>query len=151
MKKLNKIFNVIFIYVNIALILMYCILISIWNKFKAEYIHVPEYTIDLNNLNHALVKFKLKEINYDNIKGIVIDSFHSGSDGYRYMHIYNNKGQLIISLGWLIEILSNDDNLFLLCNIIKDNCYTYTVKTKPWWWLSNDVFYMHITNKNLED
>jgi hypothetical protein len=88
----KKFLNLIFTYINFVLMLIYYILISILNKFKTEYIQVYEYTQDFNNLNYVLVKFNLKEINYDNIKGIVIDSFHSGSDGHRHMHIYNNKG-----------------------------------------------------------
>jgi hypothetical protein len=65
----------------------------------AEYKFIPVHSIDLNTTNSPLIKFKLKEINYDNIKGIVIDSFNSGSHGYRYMRIYDNKGRLITNIG----------------------------------------------------
>ena len=127
------------------------IIMSITNTFIAKYIFFPMYSIDLNKINYGLIQFKLKEINYDNIKGIVFDSFHSGSYGYRYMRIYNNKGQLIMNIGWLVETVGHDDNLIKLTNIIKNNCNAYINKTKPWSWLRDDVFYMHITDKNIYD
>jgi hypothetical protein len=72
---------------------------SIINIFIAKHIIFPVHSIDLNNISSGLIKFKLREINYDNIKGIVFDSFHDVSHGYRYMRIYNNKGQLILNIG----------------------------------------------------
>jgi hypothetical protein len=91
----------------------------------------------------------LKEINSNNIKDIVIDSFHSDSPGYRYMRIYNNKGQLIVNLGWSIEIIEHEDSLIILTDMIKDYCNEYINNTKPWWSLWDTVFYMYITDKNI--
>lgn len=133
-------FNVILEYINYASM-------SIMKIFLAKHRISPVHNIDLNNINYDLIKFKLREINYDNIKGIVFDSFHNVSHGYRYMSIYNNKGQLIVNICWSVEIIGHDDNLIKLTNIIKYHCNAYN-KTKLWW---DAVFYMHITNKNMQD
>lgn len=150
MKKFNEFLNEISLYVNIILEYIHYFIMTIINTFKAEYVFIPVQSIDLNNTNYPLIIFNLKEINYDNIKGIVFDSFHNGSHGYRYMRIYNNKGQLIVNIGWLVETVGDDDNLIKLTNMVKDHCNTYMNKTKPWW-LWDGVFYMHITDKNIYD
>jgi hypothetical protein len=99
MKKFNEFLYQISLYVNAILEYINIIIMSIINTFIAKSIFFPVDSIDLNKINYGLIKFKLREINYDNIKGIVFDSFHSGSHGYRYMRIYNNKGQLIMNIG----------------------------------------------------
>jgi hypothetical protein len=99
MKKFNEFLYKISLYVNAILEYINIIIMSIINTFIAKSVFFPVHSIDLNQINYGLIKFKLREINYDNIKGIVFDSFHSGSHGYRYMRIYNNKGQLIMNIG----------------------------------------------------
>jgi len=149
MRKFNEFLNEISLYVNIILEYIHYYIMIIINTCKAEYEFIPVQSINLNNTNLPLILFKLKEINYDNIKAIVIDSFHNESNGYRYMRIYNHKGQLIINLGWLIETVEHDDNLIELTDMIKDHCNAYMNKTKPWWWVWDEAFYMHITNNNI--
>lgn len=116
--------------------------------FKSKFIFIPDYCLDLNNKDYGLISFILKDVNYDNINGIVINSFNSGPTGYRYMRIYNNKGELLMTLT-LLESLRNDDNIFILCDSIKENCNWYMKEALPWWWLYNGVFYMHIINKDV--
>jgi len=99
MQKFNEFLYKISLYVNLILKYIEYLLMSIINIFIARYIFFPIHTIDLNSINYDLIQFKLKEINYNNIKDIVFDSFHNESYGYRYMRIYNNKGQLIINIG----------------------------------------------------
>src|ERR1700728_4291590 len=98
MKKFNDFLYQASLYTNYILEYINSILIIIINIFKAEYTFIPVHSINLNDIYYDLIAFKLEEINYDGIKGIVIDSYNSGS-GYRYMRIYNNKGQLVINIG----------------------------------------------------
>jgi len=150
MKNFNEFLYQISIYFIIILKYIKYILMFIYTNM-ARYMFFPihTHTIDLNNVNYGLIQFKLKEINYDNIKDIVFDSFHNQSHGYRYMRVYNNKGQLILNIGWLVETVGHDDNLIKLTNTIKDHCNAYIYKTKPLSFLWDGVFYMHITDKNI--
>jgi hypothetical protein len=104
MKNFNKFLYQVSLYVNaileyINILILNIIIMSIRNIFVVKYILFPVHSIDLNTINYGLIQFKLRDINYDNIKGIVFDYFHSGFHGYRYMRIYNNKGQLVMNIG----------------------------------------------------
>jgi len=150
MKKFNQFLDKISLYVNVILEYIYNILMNVINIFRAEHKFVPVHSINLNDIKYDLIQFKLEEINYNNIKGIVIDSYNSGSHGYRYMRIYNNRGQLIMNLAWLVETVEHKGNLINLTYMILDHCNAYLNKTKPWWFWKG-VFYMHITDKNIYD
>lgn len=118
--------------------------------FRSNCDFVPDYCLDLNKIDYGIIlPFKLKDINYDNINGIVHDAFNSGPPSYIYMRIYNNKGELIMDLK-LFEPLRYDENsIFILCETINGNCNGYIREALPWWWLYNGVFYMHITDKDI--
>jgi hypothetical protein len=98
MKKFNQFLDKISLYINVILEYIYNTHLNIINIFRAEHKFVPVHSIYLNDIKYDLIKFKLEEINYENLKGIVIDSYNSGSPGYRYMRIYNKKGQLIMNI-----------------------------------------------------
>lgn len=149
MKKFHQFLDKISLYVNLILEYVNYLLIYVINIFRAEHKFVPVHSIDLNDIKYDLIQFRLEEINYENTKGIVIDSYNSGSDGYRYMRIYNNKGQLIMNIAWLVGTVEHKNNLIYLTYMIKDHCNAYLNKTKPWLW--NGIFYMHITDKNIYD
>lgn len=99
MKNFNEFLYKVSLYVNAILEYINYMTMSITNTFIAKYLIFPLHSIDLNKINYGLIQFKLIDINYDNVKGIVFDSFNNGSHGYRYMRIYNNKGQLIMNIG----------------------------------------------------
>lgn len=150
MQKFNEFLDKISKYVNVILEYIDYIQINIINIFRAEHKFVPVHSINLNYIKYDLIQFKLEEINYENIKDIVNDSYNSGSHGYRYMRIYNNKGQLIMNIAWLVGRVEHKDNLINLTYMIKDHCNAYLNKTKPCW-LWKGIFYMHITDKNIYD
>ncbi len=148
MKYLNGFISRLGLCVNSILKWYYNILVIILNSYNVKVVRVE--SIDLNNINSPLVKFKLEEINYNNIKSIIKDSFNSGSGGDRYMHIFTNKGHFIISFKWSVVILSNDEDLLLLCLLIRENCNKFVMNTKSLFGLSGDDFYMYITDKDIE-
>ena len=122
MKKFNEFLDVIAFCVIILLESINNIIMNTFDKlFRSKCDFVTDYCIDLNKINYGVIQFKLIDINYDNINAIVNDSFHSGPPGYRYMCIYNNKGELMMNYK-LLQSLINDDNLYFLCHCINYNC-----------------------------
>ena len=124
MKKFNEFLDLIAFYLNILLESIYNITMNTFDVlFRSNCDFVPDYCLDLNKIDYGIIlPFKLKDINYDNINGIVHDAFNSGPPSYIYMRIYNNKGELIMDLK-LYESLRYDENsIFILCENINGNC-----------------------------
>lgn len=144
--------------VNFILKIYYNILVWILNLYNVKVFSVQR--VDFSNTYYPLLKFQLDEISYVNIKNIVKDSFNSGSDRYRYMHIFTSKGHCIVSFDITSEILLNDDKLYLLCIYIREHCSNcvinvksivgLAVNPKSLLGLSYDDFYMYISDKDIE-
>ena len=72
-----------------------------------------------------------------------------GFSGWKHIHIFDSKGQLISVVYWFVDDLffedmhSVDDLLGYIATTIEYDCDQHISKTKSWWSLSNTTFYMH--------
>jgi hypothetical protein len=145
-------------YINILLykIQPYYYLIKKTLGLNVEY--NTTYSIDINTTKYSLIKFKQKEITLDNIKNIITDPlFFSKYTGWKYMYIFNNKGQLLSGLSWLIIdkfLISEDitdDDIINYINKINYDLEVHISKNLWWLWLWDSTFYMHISDNDIFD
>jgi len=92
-------------------------------------------SINLNKTKYPLIKISQNEINFDNIKAIILDYVRDARlNSEKYIHIFNDKGQLIHDFSLIIneEFLNNPDIFIVDITIItKYYCREYMYNTEP--------------------
>ena len=91
--------------------------------------------INLNTTKYPLIKISQKEINFDNIKTIILDYVRDARlNSETYIHIFNDKGQLIYDFSLIInEEFLNSPDIFIvnITNITNYYCREYMRNTEP--------------------
>jgi len=107
-------------------------------------------SINFNTTKYPLIKISQKEINFDNIKAIIIDYVRDARlNSEKYIHIFNDKGQLIYDFSLTIneEFLNNPDIFIVnITNITNYYCREYMYNTEPWWSLKKGTFFIYLSN-----
>jgi len=113
---------------------------------------ISKHSINLNTSKYPLIKITEKEIIFDNIKAIIADYVIDAKlNSEKYIHIFNDKGQLISDCSWTIneEYINNPDIYIVeITKYFKHDCREYTFNTKPWWLLSNATFFIYLSDKD---
>lgn len=122
-----------------------------WIIFGFRYEFIPRFTIDLKNTKYNLITFKLWELTFNNFKDVI----EYLSDGGKYIYIFNYKGELVASFNLNKHDIENISYIYIMYKInglrkmIIFYCNNY-ISLSAWSILTgDDIFYMHISDKNI--
>jgi hypothetical protein len=135
--RFNKLLDEIFIQINQMLIFGPIFLERTVKEILGlnTNILISKNSINLNTTKYPIFKISQKEINFYNIKAIILDYVRNARlNSEIYIHIFNEKGQLLSDFSLTInEKFLNNPNIYIvyITNIISSYCREYMRNIEP--------------------